>query len=163
MYISIISDNENTLNKIAQHISGVLYEEWPELVFHIQKDDEPERREAVAVDTEIKPANFNIGEKGKVRLTIDPCGRFECYIDGIPVRFKRSKTRLLLRYLTINRNHLIENEELLETIWGKSDSSSKSVLRTCKAELTQMFEDAGCDRSIVKQRGMIGLLLEANE
>ena len=55
---------------------------------------------------------------------------------------------------------MVSDKELLMTLWGKDDESTKSYLRSIKAEMVNLFKETGNDDAIVKQRGRIGILMD---
>jgi two-component SAPR family response regulator len=84
----------------------------------------------------------------------------DCLVDGVPVRFHRNKTRDLINHLAKNSGTMVSDKELLMTLWGKDDESTKSYLRSIKAEMVNLFKETGNDDAIVKQRGRIGILMD---
>lgn len=87
-------------------------------------------------------------------------GGFDCLMDGVPVQFSRNKTRDLMEYLAGKHGAMATDKELLMTLWGKENASTKSALRTVKAEMVNLFRDAGCEDAIIKYRGRIGIMLD---
>ena len=103
-------------------------------------------------------AQQQAAEPGRHRLKISTFGNFELFVDGRPVVFKRRKAKELLAYLVDRNGSMVEDDELLEMLWGKHDRSAKSHLRSVKAELMGIFADAGYKDAISKHRGMMGIL-----
>lgn len=89
-------------------------------------------------------------------LTIRTGRNFECFADGRPVHFRRSKTKGLLKYLTDNPGRMIPNDEIIDHLWGIHSRSNKSCLRTITAEIIDLFKTCGRADEIVKYRGYIG-------
>ena len=94
------------------------------------------------------------------RLKFRVDGGFDCLLDGVPVQFNRTKTRELIEYLAAKNGGMATDKELLDSLWGCENESTKSYLRTVKAELVNLFREADCEDAIVKHRGRIGIMMD---
>lgn len=94
---------------------------------------------------------------GSAGITATAFGLFDFKLNGRPVHLKRLKTGELLAFLIDNGGSVVPDNAILEALWGKANSSTKSNLRSLKAELIEVLRDAGCEDAIIKQRGMLGI------
>ena len=93
---------------------------------------------------------------------------FECFIDGVPVRFRRRKAKDVLAYLVKKNGAMVSNSDLIRMLWhddrrSVSDSvlqSRNSNIRTIKADLVRVFTEAGYPDLIRKNWGEISVDLD---
>ncbi|MBP3897488.1 MAG: winged helix-turn-helix domain-containing protein [Mogibacterium sp.] len=154
-YVVVIADDDSfALDAFKIHIDGYL-------IKPLDRDMvEDELGNFVSVCNRTDRPDSSSELTGDEELTIRTGRNFECFAGGVPIRFKRNKTKALLRYLTENPDRMISNEELINHIWGKSSNSYKSYLRTLIAELMDLFDRYGCRESLVKQWGKIGFFAD---
>lgn len=98
--------------------------------------------------------------KEKKRLVAKAFGNFEVFLDGIPMKFKYSKSKELLAYLIDRNGALCTTQELLAVLWEEDEEMTNhtSYFKNVRSDLLQMLEDAGLSDIIVRQRGGIGII-----
>ena len=92
------------------------------------------------------------------RVRFQTFGNFEAFIDGDPVRFRRSKTKELLAYL-VDRGTLCSNADIIAALWPENISGS--YFRTLRKDLFDTFSDAGCAGALIRRRDRQGVRAEA--
>lgn len=108
---------------------------------------------AAAVKDELDNLRFPVTELGVSHQIMAQCfGRFEITADGAPIRFSRDKTKELLAYLIDCYGESVNGDELCEALFGDmtSNSSRKSALRNCAADLKATLHEVGADDLFVK-------------
>ena len=90
------------------------------------------------------PVNFKLSKK----IYVQCFGNFEIFYDGVPLKFKRSKTKELFAYL-IDRNGAVINVNELNAILWEEDH--KSYLRVLIADLTATLKSVDCEDVFVKR------------
>ena len=85
-------------------------------------------------------------------------GRFEVYWDGVPLRFKRHKSRELLAYLVCQRGAMCSVHEVESVLWERGGTiSHQSHLRHLVAELGSALENVGAKGVLLRSRGVLGV------
>ncbi len=84
-------------------------------------------------------------------------GNFECFIDGMPAKFKYQKSKELLAYLIDRGGSMCDNKELISILWGNSMANKVSYLKNIKVDLKEVLENAGFGDLIIQGRGVFGL------
>lgn len=96
-------------------------------------------------------------------LRIQCFGNFEVFAKGIPVKFKRSKTKELLAYLVDRRGASVNTGELCAILWENQEDtvSRRSQLRTLMADLTRTLKSIGAEHILIKRRNSFSI--DANQ
>ncbi|MCR5641237.1 MAG: response regulator [Lachnospiraceae bacterium] len=113
------------------------------------------------VQKELSALRFDVAEpKEQKRLTAQTFGNFEVFIDGLPMKFKYSKSKELLAYLIDRNGALCTTQELLAVLWEDDDEMGNhtSYFKNVRSDLLAMLEDAGLSDVIVRQRGGIAII-----
>ena len=105
-------------------------------------------------------------ESSAIKVMTD--GGFEVFLNGVPARFRYSKTKKLLAYIISNRGAMVKNSELIEALWGKSKrelsekelKARNSYLRNIEVDLQKVLADAGCDDVLIKHWGEIAVAMD---
>ncbi|MBR1860906.1 MAG: response regulator [Lachnospiraceae bacterium] len=86
-------------------------------------------------------------------------GSFEIFIDGEPVRFKRSKSKEVLAYLIDNSGARVTMGELISALWedGKESLSRDSQLRMFISDIKKTFGDAGFEEILVREYNYVAV------
>ncbi|MCR4999734.1 MAG: response regulator [Lachnospiraceae bacterium] len=116
---------------------------------------------AEKVQRELGALRFAIGEpKPKRRLVAKCFGNFEIFLDGVPMKFKYNKSKELLAYLIDRNGAMCTTQELLTVLWEDDDDfgNHTSYFKNVRSDLLSIFEEAGIDDVIVRQRGGIGII-----
>ena len=95
-------------------------------------------------------------------------GSFEIFINGVPARFKYSKTKKLLEHVISKKGAMVSNDELIKKLWnidkkntGKEKlKSMSSYLRNLEADLMRVLTDAGCEDVVIKHWGEIAVAMD---
>lgn len=79
-------------------------------------------------------------------------GDFEVFAGGIPLKFKRSRTKELFAILICHRGAALSMGKLMSVLWedGEDTKSDRSYLRTLIGDLRQTFAIAGEPEAIIK-------------
>ncbi len=79
-------------------------------------------------------------------------GDFEVFVDGVPLRFKRSRTKELFAILVCHRGAMLSMARLMTILWedGSDSKSDRSYLRTLIHDLKHTFEEMGAPDVIIK-------------
>jgi len=73
-------------------------------------------------------------------------GDFEAFCDGVPIGFKRSKTKELLAFLVLKHGAAVTKDEIMSNLWDGENSSYYGVI---KKDLIDAFERLGFDHIII--------------
>ncbi len=86
-------------------------------------------------------------------------GSFEVFIDGVPVVFKRSKSKELLAYLIDNLGGRVTMGELISILWedGENSLSRNSQLRMFIADIRKTFRDEGFDEILIREYNSVAV------
>ena len=81
----------------------------------------------------------------KKRVRIQTFGKFEVFIDGIPMHFKHAKAKELLALIVDRAGSTVNSQEALDTIWeGKAyDKNTASAYRMAMSRLKEALDEAG--------------------
>ena len=81
-------------------------------------------------------------ETEKKRVRFQCFGNFEVFVDGVPVRFKRRKTKEYLAYL-VDRGVMCTSAEITAVLWEKEPNGS--YIRQLRKDLLETFREKGCE------------------
>ncbi|MBQ1721966.1 MAG: response regulator [Lachnospiraceae bacterium] len=113
------------------------------------------------IEKELGALRFAIGApKEKKRVVAQTFGNFEVFLDGLPMKFKYSKSKELLAYLIDRNGALCTTQELLAVLWEDDDEMGNhtSYFKNVRSDLLAILEEAGVGDIIVRQRGGIGII-----
>ena len=93
------------------------------------------------------------------RLRVQTFGNFGVFRDGVPVRFRRTRTKELFAYLIDRRGAGCTMGELISVLWeGRPDTGGvRSQLRSLIADLRGTLEALGEEAVVIKQRNLIAV------
>lgn len=80
------------------------------------------------------------------------------YLDGKLINFRRKKTRELMRCLIKHKGTIVDDDALLDELFGVRSENKKSYLRVLKADLVNTLEEMSDKPMVVKMHGRIGLM-----
>ena len=95
----------------------------------------------------------------KIRLQC--FGNFDAFLDNHPLRFRHSKTKEILAYLTFRRGATCTNNEIMAAIW--EDESHESYFRDLRKDLVSTLNIHGCAEIIEISIGKMALITEKVE
>ena len=100
----------------------------------------------------------------KKRVYIRTFGKFEVFVDGIPMYFRHSKAKELLALIVDRAGATVSSQEVLDSIWeGKTyDKNTTSAYRMTVSRLKEALEEAGI-LHIIGSRGSQGRYLVRSE
>lgn len=87
-------------------------------------------------------------------IRVQTFGGFELFVDGVPVRFGRTKSKEALAYLVNKKGMSASTRELAAALWEDKeyDKSLQSYFQTVVTELFSTLKSAGAEDIIVKKR-----------
>lgn len=104
---------------------------------------------------------FPVEPRVTEKIRLQCFGNFEVFLGKHPIRFRHSKTKEILAYLTIRRGAICTNNEIMAVIW--EDESHESYFRDLKKDLLSTLERNGCSEIIETSWGKMGLNIDKVE
>ena len=92
------------------------------------------------------------------RIHVKTFGKFEVYIDGIPVISKYNKTRELFAYLVDKNGALSSTNEIMEALWDSDAGDHVSYMKNIRADMIATLKKFGVEDVLVRQRGRLGII-----
>ena len=109
---------------------------------------------------ELENLRHPAGMSARGRLRVQCFGNFEAFVDGVPMRFRFSRTKELLAYLVDRRGAAVNTGELCAVLWEDTDIKSQKVqLRKLIADLTHTLEVSGLSQAFIKNRNSFAVNL----
>lgn len=121
-----------------QHVSG-----------YVLKPVDAER-----VKREMENLRFPVNEKEKGhRIQAQTFGNFEVFGDGVPLKFRYSKTKEILAYLIDRRGAAVNTQEICAVLWEDAPvtMSMKSQVRNCITDLKRTLAEYGCEEIVIRK------------
>ena len=106
---------------------------------------------------EIERLQFPILTANK-RIHVTTFGKFETYIDGIPVVSKYNKTRELFAYLVDKNGTLSSTREIMSALWDDGRKAHISYFKNLRADMMEVLKKNGLGDVVVRQRGRLGII-----
>ena len=106
---------------------------------------------------EIERLQFPILTANK-RIPVTTFGKFETYIDGIPVVSKYNKTRELFAYLVDKNGTLSSTREIMSALWDDGRKAHISYFKNLRADMMEVLKKNGLGDVVVRQRGRLGII-----
>lgn len=94
-------------------------------------------------------------EERRQGVTVQCFGNFEVFFNGVPIRFKHSKTKELLAYLIDRNGTDCTNREITAMIFEEDDKSS--YFDHLRVDLLHTFQDLGVPEVIRRGWGTLGV------
>lgn len=93
------------------------------------------------------------------RLTIRCFGEFGVWIRGVPVKFGRSKSQMLLAYLVDRNGAMCTTRQLQNIFWPEEpdNASHRSQLRMFLSDLQTTLTRLGVGEALVRLPGQVGI------
>lgn len=101
---------------------------------------------------------FPVRIKATEKIRLQCFGNFEAFLGNRPVRFRHSKTKEILAYLTFRRGATCTNNEIIAAIW--EDDAHESYFRDLRKDLLNTLSASGCADIIETGRGKMALITE---
>ena len=115
------------------------------------------------VKKEIARLQFPILTANK-RIHVTTFGKFEVYIDGVPVVSKYNKTRELFAFLVDKNGALSSTGEIMSALWDDSRVRHHiSYLKNIRSDMFRALKSYGLEDVVVKQRGRLGIIPDMME
>ena len=131
------------------------------------KDTEPEADiRGYTVSDEYKPLVLKQIDRlrfpiltGTTRIHVKTFGKFELFVDGIPVVSRYSKSRELFAYLVDKNGALSTTKEIMSALWDGDDRiSHMSYMKNIRADMINTLRKLGVEDVLVKQYGRLGII-----
>ena len=90
------------------------------------------------------------------KLQINVFGNFEVYFDGIPLKFKYTKSKELLAYLVDRRGALCTVSELMSILF-EDDEGHEAYFKSIRKDMIDTLTEVGCLLAINIQHGKLGI------
>ena len=103
---------------------------------------------AQKIAEELEALRHPINLKSNKRISVKCFGNFEVFVDGNPLKFKRSKSKELFAYLVDREGATANINELNAVLW---EEDHKSYLRNLIADIQQSLKDVGCSDVFIKR------------
>ena len=147
----IVLDNEK--KPMADYIEAIKQEDMDVKVNCYFVSD----RNSRVVREELTHLNYPILTEGK-RIHCKTFGKFEVFIDGIPVVSKYNKTRELFAYLVDKNGTLSGTEEIMDTLWEDGGANHVSYMKNIRSDMISTLQAHGLGDVIVRQYGRLGII-----
>ena len=101
----------------------------------------------------------------KPRLTVRCFGDFEAWCGGVPVRFGRSKSKMLLAFLIDRNGAMCDTGQVLCAFWPEEPESDshRNQLRVFVSDLQTTLTKLGVGDALVRGHGQVGINKDAVE
>ena len=100
------------------------------------------------IKKELDALRYPIEMNTTKRMQVKCFGNFEVFVDGVPLKFQRNKSKELFAYL-IDREGAVANiNELNAVLW---EEDHKSYLRNLIADIQQTLKEAGVEDVFIKR------------
>lgn len=95
----------------------------------------------------------------KNRLQIQCFGNFEVFVEGIPLHFKRSKTKEMLAYLVDREGAVCSGGELMGVLWenGFATQTQRGQLRNLIFDLRNVLAENHVEQILIRNRNAIAI------
>ena len=102
-----------------------------------------------------KPQIQPVGER---HLKVQCFGFFEVWCDDVPVKFGRSRTKMLLAYLIDRNGAMCSTQQMIEALWAEGSTASyANQLRVFVSDLQTTLTCLGLGDVLVRQKGEVGI------
>ena len=93
------------------------------------------------------------------RLRVQCFGSFEVWHGGTPVRFSRSRTKMLLAYLIDRNGAMCDTGQMICALWPEAEHSASysGQLRVFLSDLQTTLTRLGLGEVLVRSRGTVGI------
>ena len=102
---------------------------------------------------------FQLNYMNKKRVEVQCFGKFDIFVDGVAVKFGRTKAKELLAYLVDRNGTMCNNEDLLSILWQdkKPTKSLKQQLRNLIYDLNKSLDKVDAKNIIIRENNIIGI------
>ncbi|MBR4211240.1 MAG: response regulator [Oscillibacter sp.] len=111
------------------------------------------------VRTALDNLRHPIRKQEKPRLKVRCFGDFEVWCGGVPVRFGRSKSKMLLAFLLDRNGAMCDTGQISCAIWPEEpeNASRRSQIRMFVSDLQTTLTKLGVGETLVRGHGQIGI------
>lgn len=97
--------------------------------------------------------------RSSLRIKVQTFGSFEVFVDGVPLKFQRSRTKELLAYLVDRRGAGSTIAELAAVLWEdrKYSRSIQNQLQVHISDLIKTLREANAEQILYKKRNFISV------
>jgi two-component SAPR family response regulator len=98
-------------------------------------------------------------EESAPKIEIKTFGKFEVFVNGLPLKFSYSKAKELLAILVDREGRMCTVGELMGILWEDEDDlvSRTSYMRNLQSDLSNVFKKNGIEDVLIKQRGSLAI------
>lgn len=157
--VYVTGHREYALEAHHQFVSGYLMkpvrkEELVQVLKHLRfpvESDATETALPAVTESAATPQEKVPGMGSPLRIRC--FGNFEVFFRGVPLHFKRSKTKELLAYLVDRRGSICTMGELIAILWeDRPDSASlRTQLRNLIHDLKETLQGVGCEQVLIRR------------
>lgn len=111
------------------------------------------------VRNELENLRNKLPETVEPHIRVQTFGNFEVFVDGVPLKFGRTKSKELLAFLVDRKGAGMTTAEICAVLWEDRECtpSLKSQYRNIVADLTQTLKTADALEMIVKKRNQLAV------
>ncbi len=145
--VFVTSYSEYVMEAMRMHASG-----------YILKPVTEERIRYELDDLRIPPHQIK-----KAGLWVRAFGQFEVFMDGVPVKFRYSKTKEMYALLIDRRGAMCTSGEVVAALWEddlEDEQKKINYLKQLRKDLFDTFRDLNISHTIARQRNGIGVLVD---
>lgn len=100
-------------------------------------------------------------EKTKSKIKVQTFGGFEVFVDGVPLKFERTKAKELLAYLVDRRGAAVNTGEICADLFEQGEEKNAKVhLRKIISELKKAVKAAGIEELLLTSRNSFAIAPE---
>lgn len=112
--------------------------------------------QAERIMQELQDLRHPINSTSGYRIHVQCFGNFEVFVDGIPVRFARDKSKEVLAYLVDRQGATVTTAELCAVLW-EDRKYSRSYVSVILSDLIQSLKDVGAEHMVIRQWNRIAV------
>lgn len=111
------------------------------------------------VKNEIENLRIKPIEEKKYHIRIQTFGNFEIFVDGIPLKFGRAKSKEVLAFLIDRKGAGTSSAEIASTIWEDKpyDRSLKNQIQTVISDMMKTLKSVHAEEIIIKKWNSISV------
>lgn len=111
------------------------------------------------VRTALDNLRHPVRKREKPRLTVRCFGDFEAWCGGVPLRFGRSKSKMLLAFLIDRNGAMCDTGQIMCAIWPEEpdNASRRSQVRMFVSDLQTTLTRQGVGETLLRGHGQVGI------
>lgn len=131
------------------------YSEYAQVAFKIRASGyvlKPPTKKNIKEELENlrNPVSFNTCDK----LVVQCFGNFDVFMNGVPIKFQRNKSKELLAFLIDRRGSAVTAKEICSILWENSEHDIKNIqyLQKLKSDLIKALKEVGAEKVFLYSR-----------